>query len=135
MGGADGCGSASDRDVLEERRLRAGYQLVLGYADAADCAAGPPDLDCRLHRLVEADALEHCVDAVAVGQFLDALDRLGPSFADDVGRAELARERNPLLVAAQDDDPHGAESLGGDHAAELDAPVAGDGSALSGPAL
>src|SRR5207302_9423588 len=94
--GAHGCGSASDRDVLEERRLRAGHQLLLGYADATDCAAGPRDLDCRLHRLVEANALEHRVDAVAVGQALHALDRLAPSVADDVGRAERARERSSL---------------------------------------
>ncbi len=45
------------------------------------------------------------------------------------------RERNPVLVAAHDDDLRGAEPLGGDHAAEPDRAVADDGNALSGTDL
>ena len=42
------------------------------------------------HRLLEADALEHGVGAVAAGQLAHALDGLVAALADDVGGAELA---------------------------------------------
>ena len=77
-----------------------------------------------------ADALEHRVGAEAAGQLLDALDRLLAALADDVGGAELAGERDPVGVAAQDDDLLGAEALGGDHAAQADGAVADDGDAI-----
>jgi hypothetical protein len=44
------------------------------------------------------------VGAVAAGQLFDALDGLRAAFADDVRRAELARQRDPIVVAAEDDD-------------------------------
>lgn len=89
---------------LKNEGLRSGQRLVLRDADAADGAAGAGDLDCRFHRLLEADALEHRVGATAVGQLLDPHDRLRSALADDSGRSELARERNAVRVAAEEDD-------------------------------
>ena len=76
---------------------------MLGNADPADRTARPRNLDRGLHRLVEADAFEDRIHAVAVGQLLDALDRLGAALADDVRRAERLREmdemKNTFLAA------------------------------------
>src|SRR5207244_7847870 len=95
---ADRGGAAAHADVVEEGRPRGGHRLVLWDADAADCATGPSNLDCRELRLLEADALEDGVDAVVVCELAHALDRLVSSLADDVGRAELARERAPVRL-------------------------------------
>ena len=83
-------------------------------------------------RLLVADALEDGVGAEAAGQLAHALDRLVAALADDVGRAELPRERDPVRVAAEEDDPLRAEPLRGDHAAEADGAVADDGGGLAG---
>ena len=101
------------------------------HADEADHRAGPGDAEGRLHRLARADALERRVDADAVGQLLDRLDGLVAALGDDVGRAELARERLAVGVAAQRDDPLGAEALGGEHAGEADRAVADDRDGLA----
>jgi hypothetical protein len=77
----------------------------LGDADAADGTAGPGDLDCRQFRLLEPDALEDGVHAVAIGEFAYALDCLFATLADDVGCAELARERDPVGMAAKERAP------------------------------
>ena len=95
-------------------------------ADAPDRAAGPRDGHRRLHRLLGADAFQDGVDAEAAGQLADALDRLLAALADDVGGAELARERDAVRVAAHDDDLLGTEPLGRDHAAQPDRAVADD---------
>jgi hypothetical protein len=68
---------------------------------------------------------------IAVGQLLDALDGLGAAFADDVGGAELARERDPVRVPAEDEDLLGAEPLRGDDAAEPEGAVADHGDTLA----
>jgi hypothetical protein len=128
----DRSGSAAHGDVAEERRLRRGHRLVLGKADAADRAAWASDADGREHRLLEADGLEHGVDAEAVGELAHAFDRLVAALADDVGRAELSRQRDPGGVAAKDDDLLRAEAPGGDHPAKADSAVTDDGDCLSG---
>ena len=102
--GADRGGTAADADVVVERRLRSGELLLLRDADPADGAAGSGDSDRRQLRLLEADALEYGVDAVAAGQFFDALDGFVAAFAYDIGGSELARERNPVGMAAEEDD-------------------------------
>ena len=79
-----------------------------------------------------ADAFEHGVGAEAAGELAHALDRLVAALADDVGRAELPRERDPVGVAAEQDDLLGAEALRGDHAAEADRAVADDRRGLAG---
>ena len=81
--------------------------------------------------MFEADALENGVDAVVVGELAHALDRLVSSLADDVRRPELARERDPVRVPAEEDDLLGAEALRGDHAAEADSAVSDDSDGLS----
>src|SRR5207302_7946898 len=101
-------------------------RLVLRDADTPDRAAGVGDLDRGQRGLLEADALEHRMGAVAVGELTHALDGLVAAFADDVGRAEFARERYPVRVAAEEDDPVGAQALGGDDAAQADGAVADD---------
>ncbi len=73
--------------------------------------------------------------AEAVGQLLHALDRLVAAFLDDVRRAELPGQRDPVLVVAEHDDPLGAEPLRGDHAAQADGAVADDRHGLAGPDL
>jgi hypothetical protein len=73
------------------------------------------------------------VGSEAVGELADPFDRLLDPLGDDVGGAELLRQRGPLGVAAEDDDLIGTEALGGDHAAESDCAVADDGHLLPGP--
>ena len=46
--------------------------------------------------------------AQAAGQLVDAFDRLLAALTDDVGRSELARERDPVVVPAEHDDSLGA---------------------------
>jgi hypothetical protein len=57
------------------------------------------------------------VHAVAVAEVAYALDRLVAAFADDVCCAELARECDPVGMAAEEDDLLCAEPLRGDHTA------------------
>lgn len=52
----------------------------------------------------------------SVGQIHDAGHALVTALGHDVGRAELARELLPRLVAAHRDDPLGTHLLGGEHA-------------------
>ena len=118
--------------TLSKNVARLGDRLLLRDADAPDGAPGADDcsavtIDCL------ADALEHRVGAEAAGQLAHALDRLVAALADDVGRAELARERDAVGMAAEDDDLLGAEPPRGDHAAEPDGAVADDGRRLAGP--
>ena len=49
------------------------------------------------------------------------------AFGDDVGGTELAAEVGTGLVAAHQDDPLGAEPLGGQHRAQADGAVADHG--------
>jgi hypothetical protein len=75
------------------------------------------------------------VDAEAVGELAHALNGLVAALADDVGRAELSRQRDPGGVAAEDDDLLGAEAPRGDHPAQADSAVTDDGDRLSGADL
>jgi hypothetical protein len=129
--GAGGGRTAADRDVVEERRQRGRNRLLLGKADAADCATRTDDPESSDRRLFVTDALEHGVRAEAVGELADALDRLVAALADDVGHTKLLRECDPVSVTAEDDDPLGAEPAGGDHAAQADSAVADDGDGLA----
>jgi hypothetical protein len=54
------------------------------------------------------------------------LDSLRVAFADYVGCTEVPRERDPVGVTAEEDDPLRAETLGGDHAAKSDGAVSDD---------
>jgi hypothetical protein len=76
------------------------------------------------------DALQHGVHAESCAEFPHALDGLLAALGDHVGGAELARERNPVGVAAHDDDLLRAEALGGDHAAQADGTVSDDSRGL-----
>ena len=62
----------------------------------------------------------------SVGQFLDAGNALVAALGHDVGRAELAGELLPRLVAAHRDDPLGTHLLGGEHREEADGAVTDD---------
>ena len=53
------------------------------------------------------------------------------ALADDVGGAELTRERDPVGVPTEDDDLVGPEPPGRDHAAQADGPVADHGHTLA----
>jgi hypothetical protein len=77
-----------------------------------------------------ADALEDGVGAEAPGELEHSLDRPLASFADDLGGAELPRQRDAVGVTAEQDDPLGAQSTGGDDPAEADRAVADDGDDL-----
>src|SRR5271169_5608064 len=72
------------------------------------------------------------MDAEAAGELAHALDGLVATLADDVGRAEVLRQRDPVRVPAEDDDLLRAEALRGDHAAETDRAVADDRDILAG---
>src|SRR5207253_4912353 len=95
--------AAADRDVVVEGLHRRWDLLVLRDTDATDGAAGADDPERRLDGLVVAYALQHRVRAEAAGQLADTLDGLVAAFADDVGRAEVAAERYPVGVAAEQD--------------------------------
>ena len=70
-----------------------------------------------------------------LGQFANPLDAFFAPLAHNIGGAELLSERDPLRVAAKQDDPVGAETLRCDHAAEPDGAVADDGDRLAGADL
>ena len=99
---------------------------MLGKAHTPDCATGTDDVECGDRRLFVTDALEHGVGAEAVGELADALDRLLAALADDIGRTEVLRQRDAVVVTAKDDDLLGAEALRGDDAAQTDGAVADD---------
>ena len=83
-------------------------------------------LERRDRRLLVADALEHGVRAESAGELAHALDRLLAALAHDIGRAELARQRDPVGMPAEDHDLFRAEAPRGDDAAEADGAVADD---------
>jgi hypothetical protein len=60
-----------------------------------------------------------------------ALDCHVATLTDDVGRAELSRQRNPVRVAAENDDLLRAEAPGGDHPAQADGAVTDHGDRFS----
>ena len=97
--GAHGRAAAADADVAEEHLPDRQLDAVRN-ADEADHRAGAGDVERRLHRLAGADALERGVDADAVGQLLDRLDRRVAALGDDVGGAELRGELLAVGVAA-----------------------------------
>ena len=66
-----------------------------------------------------------------VGELLDLRDAGLAALLDDVGGAELARERLTVGVAAERDDPLGAELLGGEDAEQADRAVADDRDGLA----
>src|SRR5690349_4492450 len=124
-------GTARDREVAEEGRLPAGHGFVLRHTYATDCPTGASHSDRRLCRLLEPDAFQYGMRPVAAGELANPLDRFLTALADHVGGAEIARERNPVLVAAEDDDLLGAQPLGRDHAAETYRTVTDNGDALA----
>ena len=63
--------------------------------------------------------------AESAGQFADALHRLSSPRSLTMSVApNSVGQRNPVGMAAEDDDPLGAEALRGDHAAQSDGAVA-----------
>jgi hypothetical protein len=78
------------------------------------------------HRLLRADALEHCVSADSVGQLLDAGNAVFAALSHDVGRAELAGQLLARLVAAHRDDALRTHLLGREHGEEADCAVTDD---------
>jgi hypothetical protein len=74
--------------------------------------------------LLQADTLEDGVSAEAFCDFARALDRLVAAFTHHVGRPELLRERDPVWMTAEENDPLGIEASGGDHSAQPDGAVA-----------
>ncbi len=113
------------------RATSSAISLVLREADAADSAARADDAERGLDRLVVTDALENGVDAEAARELTDALDRLLATLADDVCRAEVARECDPVGVTTEEDDLLRAEPLCGDHPAEPDGAVTDDSDRLA----
>ena len=124
--------ASGDGHVLEERLHAVRNRLRLGNADTADGATRTCDLEGRDGRLVVTDALEDGVGSQAVGELADPLDRLVASFADDVRRPELLRQRGPTGMPAEDDDPLRAEAPCGNHSAQPNCAVADDGHRLPG---
>ena len=65
--------------------------------------------------------------SVPAGELAHPLDGLVAALPDDVGRAEVPREFDPVGVAAKDDDLLGAQAFRGDYAAQTDRTVGLDG--------
>src|SRR5207244_4255783 len=122
---------AADREIVVERRLRPGDRLVMGDANAADGATGTGNPNRGTHRFLSADALEDGVDAEAAGQRAHARDRLLAPLLHDVRRAELFRQGDSVGMVAQDHDPLGAETPGGDHGADANRAITDDGRGLA----
>ena len=80
-------------------------------ADEAYSAARARGANRLQHRFLRADALEDGVSAHTLRQFLDACHALIAALGDDVGGAELARERLARRMAAHRDDAFGAHLL------------------------
>ena len=119
-------GSAAHADVAEERAFGVDRGVVRN-ADPADDGAGLGDGERGVGRLLGADAFEHRVSAVAVGQVLELLDGFVAAGGDDVGRAPLAGELVARLgLAAEHDDALGAEHPGRQDAGQTDCAVTDD---------
>ena len=84
----------------------------------------PRDRDRRLHGLAGADAFERGVDPDAAGEREDRLGRLLAALGDDVGRTERPGELLADRVAAERDDPLGAQALCRQDARQADRAVA-----------
>ena len=76
-------------------------------------------------------ALEDGVGSEARGELEHALDGRLSALADDVGGAEIPRQRDAVGVTAEQDDPFRAQSTGGDDPAEADRAVADHGRDLA----
>ena len=79
-----------------------------------------------------ADALQGGVGADAVGEVQHRLVGRVAAFFDDVGGAELQGELLAVGVAAEGDDPLGAQPLGGQDGGQADRPVADDRHGVAG---
>ncbi len=95
--------------------------------DVADGPAVAGDVDGGAHGLLGADGLDDRVRALAAGELTDG--GLGglPALGDDVGGPEELGDVRTGGVAAQRNDPLGAEALGGEDPAQADRAVADDG--------
>ena len=119
-------GAAVPADVAEEDVGERDVDVV-GDADDADGRAGPGDRQRGGHGLGGADALHRRVDTDAVGELEHEGVRFVAAGLDDVGGAERAGQRLAGRVAAQGDDPLGAEAVRGEDGGEADGAVTDDG--------
>ena len=99
--------------------------------DAAYGAARAGDADRGAHCLLSPDAFERGVDAKAAGQCAHAFHGRLAALAHDIRCAERFRERDPVRMAAQDDDLLGAKAFGSDDAAQADRAIANHGHFLT----
>ena len=83
----------------------------MGHADDPDGGARSGDGEGGGDGLLGADALERGVDADPAGQLEDRRVRFVAAGLDDVGGAEGAGQPLTLGVAAEGDDPLGAEPV------------------------
>src|SRR5436190_19783541 len=81
--------------------------------------------------MFEADALQHCVVAVAAGQFAASLLRRGAARTHDVCRAEIPGKCNAVGMPAKYNDLFSTESLCGNDAAQSHSSNADNSHALS----
>ena len=81
-----------------EERANGQLGATVRDADVTDHPTGTGGADRLVHRLLGADALEHAVGADPVEQLLHRGDSRVAALGDDVGRAELARQRLAGLV-------------------------------------
>src|SRR5829696_9048265 len=103
-------GAAVDVDTGHEQ-LVAGDRDVVGDTDEAHVTARPGGVDRLHHGLLGADGLDDRVGAEPAGEFLDPGDAVVAALGDDVGCTEFAGQRLAVGVAAEGDDPLGAELL------------------------
>jgi hypothetical protein len=64
--------------------------------------------------------------AKAASEFAHTLDGRVAAIVDDIGRAELTCQRDPVGMAAEHDDPFGAKPAGSNHPTEADRAISND---------
>ena len=69
--------------------------------------------------------------AVAAGELLHPLDRLRSTLADQISRAELLGQDDPVGVPAHDDDLLGSKPFRGDDPAQANRTVSDNGDNLA----
>src|SRR5438034_97479 len=97
------------------RTLRRRVTLICaGCAGEADGTTRSDNADRGEHGLLGADALEDGVDAEAARQLAHARHPLLATLAHDVRCAKLFRQRDPVPMAAENEDLLGAQASCGD---------------------
>jgi hypothetical protein len=129
--GAGGGDAAGEGDVAQELAEAERDLGVLRGAGAADDAAVADRAGSLDEGVLEADAFQHPVSAGTAGQVPHGGYAVLAALGDHVGGAELTAQGCLPRVAADHDDPAGAEESGCDDCGQADRAVADHGHGLA----